>query len=48
MRPPRSTQGVGAERSPTLRRQGFASEAIDGVASSTGSTIEELIAFSVL
>jgi hypothetical protein len=48
MSAPRSTQNAGAERSVTLRLEHFAWEAIDGEASSEGSTIEELIAFSVL
>jgi hypothetical protein len=48
MSPPRSTQSIGVERSVTLRLEDFAWEAIDGEASSVGSTIEELIAFSVL
>jgi hypothetical protein len=48
MSPPRSTQSVGGERSVTLRLEDFAWDAIYGEASSAGSTIEELIAFSVL
>jgi hypothetical protein len=48
MSAPRSTQSIGAERRVTLRLEDFAWDAIDGEASSGGSTIEELIAFSVL